>query len=382
MKVIRLKKTAPPPDPEQSALLAGCRYGDDRLPGIRRVKKGKGFTFVDPKGHRVTDKKTLSRIFALVLPPAWTDVWISLDPDGHLQATGRDARGRKQYRYHARFREIREETKFERMLAFAESLPRIRGVVDEHMSAKSLSRQNVLATIVRLLETSLIRVGNEEYARENGSFGLTTMRTRHVDIEGSTLHFHFRGKSGKEHVIDVRDRRIARVVQRCNDLPGEELFQYVDDEGTRRTIESSDVNEYLKTISGDAFTAKDFRTWAGTVLTAEALVAPFENVTQAKRNVREAIKGVAQRLGNTATVCRKCYVHPVIVSSYFDGGLSAAVRLRDVEKGPSQGATLSRLEAAVLSHLRTAAVKKTTSAAEKEAAKSSARKAATSKKAA
>jgi len=299
-----LRKKPLPKDPHESAKAAHCHYVDDTKPGIRRVKSGKGFRFVSPDGKTVRDADTLRRIRSLVIPPAWTNVWICVDPDGHIQATGRDARGRKQYRYHPRFREIREETKYERMMAFAEALPAIRAKVDEDLGAHGLTRDKVLATVVRLLEITLIRVGNEEYARENGSFGLTTMRTRHVDISGSTIGFHFRGKSGKEHQVKIHDRRLARTLQRCNDLPGEVLFQYIGEDGERHTVESADVNEYIRRIAGAEFTAKDFRTWAGTVLAAQALkeLAKFDTKAVAKKNIVAAVKSVSGRLGNTPTV--------------------------------------------------------------------------------
>jgi DNA topoisomerase-1 len=316
-----------PLDPHASAKLAECRYVDDAAPGIRRARAGKGFRYVSPSGKTIRDAATLRRIKSLVIPPAWSDVWICLDPQGHIQATGRDARRRKQYRYHPRFREIREETKYEKIIAFAEALPRIRARVDEDLSLPGLSRDKVLATVVRLLEITLIRVGNEEYARDNGSFGLTTMRTRHVDVEGATIAFHFKGKSGKEHVVSVADRRLSRVVARCNDLPGELLFQYADEQGELRSVEASDVNEYLKRVAGPDVTAKDFRTWAGTVLAAKALEElSTEGGEPTKKAIVEAVKSVAARLGNTPSVCRKCYVHPEIWGAYLDGALAPLAR--------------------------------------------------------
>ncbi|MDB4936188.1 MAG: topoisomerase [Labilithrix sp.] len=349
-----LRKKALPTDPHLSAKAAHCRYVDDTGPGIRRVKAGKGWKFVSPDGKVVRDRDVLARIKALVIPPAWTNVWICPDADGHIQATGRDARGRKQYRYHWRFREVREETKYERMMQFAEALPAIRAKVDEDLGKPGLTREKVLATVVRLLEITLIRVGNEEYARENGSFGLTTMRTRHVDISGSTIKFHFRGKSGKEHAVNVHDRRLARVVQRCNDLPGEVLFQFVDDEGQRHSVESSDVNEYLRQVSGAGFTAKDFRTWAGTVLAAQALeaLAAFDTKAAAKKNIVLAVKNVSSRLGNTPSVCRKCYVHPEIFDAYLDGHLVQTLQQRAERELRENLPSLSSEEAAVLMLLR------------------------------
>ena len=349
-----LRKKPLPEDPIESAKAAHCRYVDDSGPGIRRVKSGKGWRLVSPQGKPIRDRDVIARVKGLVIPPAWTDVWICPAADGHIQATGRDARGRKQYRYHPRFREVREETKYERMLQFAEALPAIRTKVDEDLGKPGLTREKVLATVVRLLEITLIRVGNEEYARENGSFGLTTMRTRHVDIEGSTIKFHFRGKSGKEHAVKVHDRRLARVVARCNDLPGEILFQYVDDEGQRHSVESNDVNEYLRRISGADFTAKDFRTWAGTVLAAQALGALAAEGTKAaaKKNMVQAVKNVSSRLGNTPSVCRKCYVHPQIFDAYLDGQLVATLQQRAERELRESLPSLSSEEAAVLMLLR------------------------------
>jgi len=324
-----------PVPPEQTAADAQCRYVDDASPGIRRHRSGKGHRYVSPLGATVRDPNVLARIRSLVIPPAWTDVWICPQANGHIQATGRDARGRKQYRYHPRFRALRDETKYGRMLAFACVLPRIRDQVDAHLGRPGLGRERILATVVRLLESTLIRIGNEEYARDNGSFGLTTLRTRHVDVDGSTVSFRFRGKSGKVHTVDVRDRRISRVVARCHDLPGEQLFQYVDDEGESRSIESADVNAYIRETAAQEHTAKDFRTWAGTVLAAKALreLAPFESDTAAKRNVVAVVKDVAARLGNTPAVCRRCYVHPEVLTAYHEGALTmdaeAAKRMAD-----------------------------------------------------
>jgi DNA topoisomerase-1 len=293
------------------------------LPGIRRQRKGKGFSYTGPDGSPVTDRATLRRIRALVIPPAWTDVWICPTPNGHLQAVGRDARGRRQYRYHVRWRRVRDERKFDRSLAFAEALPRIRKAVGKDLTLSDLPRRKVIATVVCLLESTLARIGNTEYARQNGSFGLTTLRTRHVDLDGSEVRFQFRGKGGKDHDVRVRDPRVARVIRRCIDLPGYELFQYIDENGDRRTIDSADVNDYLREASGADFTAKDFRTWAGTVLAAGHLLigGPARNDRQAKQNVVAAVRAVAEQLGNTPAVCRKCYVHPAIIDAYSDGTL-------------------------------------------------------------
>lgn len=320
-----------PIEPADAARAAHLRYVDDSGPGIRRVRCGKGFRYLDAAGEPVRDERTLERIRGIVIPPAWTDVWICPRPDGHVQATGRDARGRKQYRYHPRWREIRDETKYDRMLAFAEALPRIRAEVDAGLRQPALSREKVLSAAVRLLEATLIRVGNEEYARENRSYGLTTLRDDHVEIDGANIHFHFRGKSGVEHAVDLRDRRLARVVQRCADLPGEILFQYVGEDGEPHPIESADVNEHIRRLAGADFTAKDFRTWAGTVMAAYALrdLAPAASATAAKKNLAAAIKRVARRLGNTPAVCRRCYVHPAILEAYSAGRLAEALVGRD-----------------------------------------------------
>jgi DNA topoisomerase-1 len=310
-------------DPVDVARDAGLRYASDDRPGLRRRRAGRGFTYLDTEGHAITDKRELRRIHRLAIPPAWTDVWISADPRGHIQATGRDARRRKQYRYHERWREVRDETKYERMLEFAKALPRVRKRVDRDLARSRLTRERVLATIVRLLETSLIRVGNDEYAKQNSSYGLTTLREKHVRVVGSRVTFRFRGKSGKEHEVDVRENRVARVLRRLQELPGQELFRYVDGAGEPRMVDSADVNTYLREISGDDFTAKDFRTWAGTVYAARelhALGAP-QGARDARRNITQAVKAVAARLGNTPAVCRRCYIHPAVVQAYVDGKL-------------------------------------------------------------
>ncbi|HEX2055686.1 MAG TPA: hypothetical protein VHF07_04280, partial [Nitrospiraceae bacterium] len=293
-------------DPVAAAKTAGLRYVSDTTPGIRRIRRGTAFSYVSPRGTLIRDASVLKRIRSLAIPPAWQDVWICPDADGHLQTTGRDAKGRKQYRYHARWREVRDDTKYHRMLAFGRLLPRIRKQVERDLASPGLTREKILATVVRLLETTLIRVGNEEYARNNDSFGLTTMRDRHVKVNGSSLRFEFRGKSGILHAVDLNDRRLARIVKQSRDLPGYELFQYIDEQGTRRSVDSSDVNDYLKQIAGEEFTAKDFRTWAGTVLAARALqdCRPCTSKSDAKRNVVAAIDAVAKRLGNTKAICR------------------------------------------------------------------------------
>ncbi len=309
----------PATDPAASAKAAGLRYISDRRPGLRRVKTHTGFRYTTAEGVPVREKDTLARIQSLVIPPAWTDVWISPIANGHLQATGRDARGRKQSRYHPKWREARDETKYERMAHFAEALPLIRQRVEHDLALPGLPREKVLATIVRLMEETHIRVGNEEYARENKSYGLTTMRNKHVEVHGSHITFTFQGKSRVHHTIDLQDRRLARIIQRCEDIPGYELFQYLDHDGNPHSIDSADVNEYLRDITHQHFTAKDFRTWAGSVLAANLLseFEPWTTATQAKKNVVEAIKRVAERLGNTPSVCRKCYVHPAVLEHYL-----------------------------------------------------------------
>jgi DNA topoisomerase-1 len=305
------------------ARAAGLRYVSDAAPGIVRRRRGKAFHYRDADGGPVRDRRTLGRIRALAIPPAWREVWICSADDGHLQATGRDARHRKQYRYHRRWRAVRDETKYGRLIPFAAALPRIRRRVARDLARPGLPREKVLATVVRLLETTRARIGNEEYARENESFGLTTLRERQVRVHGSRLRFRFRGKSGVEHTIELDDRRLAGIVRRMRDLPGEELFGYVDDDGETRRIESADVNAYLKEISGEDFSSKDFRTWAGTVLAARALHAlgPCSTQAEARRNIAQAIAAVAGALGNTKAVCRKCYIHPEILESYLEGEL-------------------------------------------------------------
>lgn len=314
-------------DPAEAAQDAGLRYVSDTMPGIRRKRAGKGFSYVGPDGKVIRDGGTLVRIRSLAVPPAYTDVWICPHPNGHIQATGRDARGRKQYRYHPRWREVRDETKFGRMLAFSEVLPDIRRRVDEDLTQSGHSREKVLAAVVRLLECTGIRVGNDEYAKANRSFGLTTLRDKHVEVSGSTMRFDFRGKSGKPHSVALSDRRLARIVQRCQSLPGEELFQYVDDDGNRQAIGSGDVNDYLRQISGQDITAKDFRTWTGTISAVAALRAlgPVEGEREAKSAILKAIDRVAGQLNNTRAVCRKYYVHPAVFETYAAGTMLEAL---------------------------------------------------------
>jgi len=333
-----------------SANGGGLRYVSDRMPGIRREQFRTGFRYRYPTGALVREKEVLERIRHLVIPPAWTEVWICPDPTGHLQATGRDARGRKQSLYHKDWRAFRDETKYSRMNAFARSLPRIRAKVRQDLSSHGLPRRKVLATVVRLLESSLIRIGNEEYARENNSFGLTTMRNRHVRVKGATMSFHFRGKGGKWHEVNIHDARLAKIVKNCQDLPGQELFQYVDEQKNRHKIDSNDVNDYLREISGEDFTAKDFRTWAGTVLCAIALreLGSSRRNTQLKRKLERAIKAVAQQLGNTPAVCRKCYVHPELIESYRRGALGGIVKARNGRRSNRSLRGLRAEEVAVL----------------------------------
>jgi DNA topoisomerase I len=336
-------------DPAESAKAAGLRYVSDAQPGLHRRRRGTGFSYVDAEGKPVRDKDTLARIKSLVIPPAWSNVWICPNPRGHLQVTGRDARGRKQSRYHPRWREVRDETKYERMTIFGAALPAIRERIEHDLSLPGMPRPKILAAIVRLMEVTLIRVGNEEYARENQSYGLTTMRNKHVEVEGSSVTFKFQGKSKVRHTVDISDRRLARIIQRCQDIPGYELFQYIDSEGNNHTVDSADVNDYLREMTNEDFTAKDFRTWAGTVLACTMLqeFEAFESQTQAKKNVVQAIKDVAARLGNTPSVCRKCYVHPAVLETYFGGAMIKTVRQRVEE----ETATALRQEEVSLLHL-------------------------------
>jgi len=340
-------------DSVESAKAAGLRYVSDDRPGIRRKRHGKDFIYLDAEGRVIRDATILERIRSLVIPPAWEDVWICPSPNGHIQATARDAKGRKQYRYHPRWREARDETKYGRLIEFAHVLPKVRRRVKADMRLPNMSREKILATIVRLLETTFIRIGNQEYARTNGSFGLTTMRTRHVAVNGSTVKFHFRGKSGKLHYITLTDPKVARVVKRCQDLPGQELFQYVDAAGETQTITSADVNQYLREITAQDFTAKDFRTWAGTVLAARTLIEfePFDSETEAKKNIVTAIATVAAQLGNTPAVCRKCYVHPSVLEAYLESALPDSLKQSNGRQPLSQSTNLRPEEKAVMHFL-------------------------------
>jgi len=305
----------------KAASRAGLNYVTDGVPGITRRRAGKGWIFFRPDGERITDPDQRRRISSLAIPPAWTDVWICPDPQGHIQATARDARGRKQYRYHQGYREARDQSKFRRMLELSEILPSLRERAERDLRAPELSRRQILATVVQLLDKTLIRVGNDEYARENRSYGLTTLRMKHVQVNGTRLEFSFRGKSGVQHAISITDRRIARIVQRCQDLPGQELFQYLNGSRKRETVTSDDVNAYLREISGRDITAKDFRTWGGTMLAGVELrgMGPAPTQRDAKRNIIRAIDAVAERLGNTRSVCRTYYIHPALLHAYLQG---------------------------------------------------------------
>jgi DNA topoisomerase I len=342
--------TLPTVDPLAAAQVAGLRYVNDESPGIRRKKRGGSFGYVGPDGKAVTDAASLGRIRSLAIPPAWTEVWICPSPQGHIQATGRDARGRKQYRYHPRWRQVRDETKYHRMIKFGKVLPKLRARIEADLGRPGLPREKVLAAVVRLLETTFIRVGNEEYARDNGSFGLTTLKDHHVKISGAQIRFRFKGKSAKAHEIALSDPRLAKIVKHCRDIPGQDLFQYIDDEGNAQTVGSADVNEYLREISGDDFTAKDFRTWAGTTLAALALAkaeaAP--TASKAKKVIAAAVATVADRLGNTVAVCRKCYVHPAVFDAYLDGSIAKAL-LRRVSESAAEKAVLKLIEGRALS---------------------------------
>jgi DNA topoisomerase I len=339
-------------NPIEAAEEAGLRYVSDEQAGYTRKRKGKSFQYFDAEGKLIRDEPRLLRIRRLAIPPAYHDIWICPSPNGHIQATGRDDRGRKQYRYHERWRAIRDENKYDRILIFAAALPKIRRRVEVDLKLPGLKREKVLATVVQLLERTFIRVGNDEYARQNKSFGLTTMKDHHVKVRGERLRFRFRGKGGVQHEVDVSDRRMAKIVRKLQDLPGQGLFQYVDDDGGLCDVTSEDVNNYLREVTGEDFTAKDFRTWAGTVLTAMALNAQekFSSKKEAKQNLKNAIAAAAKLLGNTPAICRKCYVHPAVARSYLDGELIEGLRtkLEQSEEIPD----LTNDEKAVLNFLR------------------------------
>ena len=338
----------------QAAKVAGLRYVHDTMPGIQRTGAAPGFRYLGTDGQPLDDPKEIARIEALVIPPAWTEVWIAPIPRAHIQVTGRDAKGRKQYRYHPKWRAHRDETKYGRMVAFGEALPSVRIRVDELLALRGLPREKVLGTVVALLDMTHIRIGNEEYARENQTFGLTTMREDHVAVSGATIRFHFRGKAGKDHQIDVRDQRLARIIGRCQELPGQELFHYLDHDGHARPIGSDDVNEFLHELTGQDFTAKDFRTWAGTVVAACALngVGAAASEAQGKREVVAAIKAAATHLGNTPAICRKSYVHPAVIAAYLDGSLFVPREEHPAVAIPPEPLGLRPEEVAVLDFLR------------------------------
>ncbi|WP_285047558.1 DNA topoisomerase IB [Paracoccus sp. SSJ] len=350
--LVAMPKNSPVIDPRDVAETVGLIHVSDAMPGITRRRCGSGFSYRDARGRTIRDETVLKRMKALAIPPAYADVWICPDPRGHLQATGRDARGRKQYRYHPRFRAFRDSAKFDHMLDFAVRLPKIRARVDADMALPDMPPDKILATVVHLLETTMIRVGNDSYARENRSRGLTTLQDRHARIQGGKVRFRFRGKGGKEWDLDIRDRRVARIIRRMQDLPGQQLFQYLDDDGECRKITSGEVNDYLRRISGRDVTAKDFRTWTGTVLAAKALAAheAFDSEAAARRNLHKAIATVAARLGNTPAICRKCYVHPAIIDAYLTAELK--IELRDQTHDALGDAGLSPEERQVLRLLR------------------------------
>jgi len=340
-------------EPREVAHAAGLRYAGDEHAGFSRKRAGGRFVYLDTDRKIIRDPVILARIRRIVIPPAWTDVWISRFSDGHVQASGRDARGRKQYKYHPLFRAFRESNKYQHMMTFAAALPRIRATVEKHMRLRGLPREKVLATVIHLLETTLIRVGNVDYARTNGSFGLTTLKSRHVAVNGAQLKFDFVGKSGKQWSVAVTDRRAAKLIKACQDLPGQELLQYLDEAGRRRSVTSGDVNDYLREIGGPNITAKDFRTFGGTVLAASALIRmePFSSITQAKRNIRAAVALVAAGLGNTPAICRKCYIHPELIDGYLDGTLRLDIERR-ARREPHKHPRLTAEEAALLAFLR------------------------------
>jgi DNA topoisomerase-1 len=344
----------PSPEFVDSAQAAGLRYVTDSEPGIRRRRAGRGFSYVDADGRVVREREHIRRFRSLVIPPAWTDVWICPIAEGHLQVTARDARGRKQYRYHPRFRAHRDNLKFEKMVELSDVLWKVRERVERDIARPGLQRRTVMATLVWLLDRTLIRVGSHELAKENDSFGLTTLRRRHVSIEGATLRFEFRGKSGVEHAVAVTDRRIARIVQRCRELPGRELFQYVDARGRRQIVYSDDVNLYLREITGRDVTAKDFRTWAGTMIAADALrvLGPAPSERAAKQNVLRAIDRTAERLGNTRAVCRKYYIHPALIEAYMEGDVLPPLPQRVWQERKPHGPMLRQHEKEVLAFLK------------------------------
>ena len=340
--------------PQDVAAEMGLRYITDAKPGFTRKRKGTAFDYFDKDGKHITDEKLLERIRSIGIPPAYEDVWISPFANGHIQATGKDARGRKQYRYHTKWRSTRDENKFQHMLQFGDALPAIRKKVAEHLKLPGLPRDKVLACVISLMEKTLIRVGNAEYARDNNSYGLTTLRRKHINVSGSKITFEFTGKSGKDWSLSVNDRRIAGIVNKCADIPGYELFKYIAEDGSRKDVTSSDVNAYLKEITGENFTAKDFRTWSGTVLAALALTEfeKYDSQAQAKKNVVQAIDHVAKQLGNTPAICRKCYIHPEVLESYMTGELAEMINQQIDKKIKSDYAHLTDEEIMVLAFLK------------------------------
>jgi DNA topoisomerase-1 len=354
-----------------SAQAAGLRYVSDAMPGIRRHRHGRGFTYIGPDGEVIRARESLKRFRSLVIPPAWTDVWICAYEDGHLQVTARDARGRKQYRYHPHFRQHRDGTKFERMFELSDVLWKIRERVEADIAKEGLDRDKVMATVVWLLETTLIRIGSAEYTKANKSFGLTTLRRRHVAVVGSEMRFEFRGKSGIQHAVSVTDKRIARIIQRCQALRGEELFKYLDDEGKRQEVDAEDVNKYMQEVTGREITAKDFRTWAGTMLVAEALRAmgPAKTKREAEKNIVAAVDTTAKRLGNTRSVCRKYYIHPVLIEAYLEGEVLPPLPERTWNKRKSKGPTLRQHEMDVLAFIKARLKPKSRRNVDKRAAK-------------
>ena len=353
-KTSEIKADEIKPDPEQSARDAGLRYVSDEAPGITRRKSGRGFSYRDTDGNTIRDKKIIQRIKDLAIPPAYTELWICPHPKGHIQATGLDERGRKQYRYHPQWREVRDQAKYARTMAFGRALPLIRERTKSDLQKRGLPREKVLAAIVQLLEKTAIRIGNEKYVKTNKSYGLTTLRSRHVEVEGKTVHFDFKGKSNQEHHIDLQDAKLAKVVAQLQELPGQELFQYLDEDNHRQSISSSDVNDYLHEITGQPFSAKDFRTWTGTILAALALreFEKFDSETQAKKNIVAAIESVAERLGNTPAICRQCYVHPAILDSYLDGSMLESLQQNAEREWQDALAQLSPEETAVMALLQ------------------------------
>ena len=348
-----------------SAAAAGLRYVTDAMPGIRRHRHGRGFTYIGPDGEVIRSREALRRFRMLVIPPAWTEVWICPHEDGHLQVTARDARGRKQYRYHPHFRQHRDGTKFERMFELSDVLWKIRERVESDIALPGLARDKIMATVVWLLETTLIRIGSDEYRKANKSFGLTTLRRRHVAVVGNEMRFEFKGKSGIQHAVSVTDKRIARIIQRCQELRGEELFKYLDDEGKRQEVDAEDVNAYLQGITGRDITAKDFRTWAGTMLAAEALraIGPAKTKREAERNIIASVDMTAKRLGNTRSVCRKYYIHPALIEAYLEGSVLPPLPERKWSKRKSKGPTLRQHEMDVLGFLKARLKPKTRRAA-------------------